>query len=44
MMNPYTGVGDTDPAGTREVANSAVVMYPLLTRFCKHSRVTSNAG
>jgi hypothetical protein len=41
-MNPSTEVGDTDPAGTREVANSTVVMYPLLTRFCRHSWVTSD--
>jgi hypothetical protein len=44
MVNPSTGVGDTDPPGTIEVANSAIVMYPLLMRFCRHSRVTSNMG
>jgi hypothetical protein len=43
-MNPSVGAGDTDPAGTREVANTVVVMYPLLTRFYRHSQVTSDAG
>jgi hypothetical protein len=43
-MNPSAGAGDIDLAGTREVANSAVIMYPLLTRFCRHSQVTSDEG
>jgi hypothetical protein len=42
-MNPIARAGDTGPVGTREVANSDVVMYPLLMRFCRHSRVTSDA-
>jgi hypothetical protein len=43
-MNPSAEAGDTNPADTSDVANSTVVMYPLLTRFCRHSRVTSTVG
>jgi hypothetical protein len=28
----------------RQVANSATVIYPLRTRFCRYSQVTSDAG
>jgi hypothetical protein len=44
MMNPSTRAGDADPAGTTKEANSIVVMYPLLTRFCRHTPVTSDMG
>jgi hypothetical protein len=43
-MNPSVRAGDRDPTGTREVANSAIIMYPLLMRFCRQSRVTSDVG
>jgi hypothetical protein len=43
-MNSSAEAGNTDPAGTREVANSAVIMYPLLMRFCRHSWVTSDVS
>jgi hypothetical protein len=44
MMNPFAGARDIGPVGTRQVANSAAVIYPLLTRFCRYSRVTTDAG
>jgi hypothetical protein len=41
---PLTRAGDAGSAGTRQVANSATVIYPLLTRFCRCSWVTSDTG
>jgi hypothetical protein len=43
-MNPSVGARDSGPVGTRQVANSAIVVYPLLVRFCRYSQVTSNVG
>jgi hypothetical protein len=43
-MNPSTGARDSGSVDTRQVANSAAVIHPLLTWFCRCSRVTSNAG
>jgi hypothetical protein len=36
-MNPYTVAGDIGSTGTRKVANSAAIIYPLLTSFCRYS-------
>jgi hypothetical protein len=43
-MNPSAGARDSRPTGTRQVANYAAVIHPLLTRFCRCSQVTSNIG
>jgi hypothetical protein len=43
-FTPFVGVGDTWSTGTRQVANSIAIIYPLLIMFCRCSRVTSNAG
>jgi hypothetical protein len=43
-MNPSTEARDSGSVDTRQVANSAAVIHPLVTWFCRCSRVTSNAG
>jgi hypothetical protein len=43
-MNPFAEAGDTRPAGTRQVANSTDVIYLLLRRFCRYSRMITDTG
>jgi hypothetical protein len=44
MTYPPTGGGDAESLGTRQVANSAAVIYPSLMRFYRCSHMFSDAG